>query len=175
MTEQRPENGGDPGWPDDWREDDWPDQVDQPPGNHVPFMGFGSARRGRRTLALALTAVIAGGAGSGAVYLYKHAVAGSTPPAAAASPRGPAGSAQGGRTVTGVMMLGRVLRVGRGSVTVGGGPGPAISGRVTSATRFTGSARSLAQVRIGDTVAVQIIMSGGLATVVSLQDPGSQP
>jgi hypothetical protein len=73
------------------------------------------------------------------------------------------------------MMFGRVLRVGRDFVTVGGAPGPAISGRVRSATRFTGSARSRAQVRIGDTVAVQLIVSGGVASVVSLQDPGSQP
>jgi hypothetical protein len=100
-TEQWPEDGRDPGWPDDWPEDDRPDQGDQPPGNRVPFMRVGPAMRGRRALALALTAVIAGGAGSGAVYLYKHAVAGSAPSAAAASPRSPVGSAQGGRTVTG--------------------------------------------------------------------------
>jgi hypothetical protein len=35
------------------------------------------------------------------------------------------------------------------------------------------SARSLAQVHVGDTVAVQITESNGLATVVSLQDQSS--
>jgi hypothetical protein len=38
---------------------------------------------------------------------------------------------------------------------------------------FTGLARSLAQVHIGDTVAVQVSESTGVATVVSLQDPAS--
>jgi hypothetical protein len=70
-----------------------------------------------------------------------------------------------------MLILGPVLGVSRGRLTVSGGPAPAISALVTSATRFTGSARSLAEVRVGDSVTAQITESGGRATVVSLQDP----
>jgi hypothetical protein len=73
------------------------------------------------------------------------------------------------------MALGRVLAVRHDSVTVGGGPGRAISASATSATQFTGRVRSLAQVRVGDTVALQITVSGGVTTLVRLQDPASQP
>jgi len=150
-------DGADPDWPDDWR------------GNSRRLVvAAGSRSRGRSGLALALTAAVALGAGAGAVYLYKSEVAGPAP--AASSPSPDVGGAE-----ESVMTLGRVLAVGRDSVTVGGGPGQAISARVTSATKFTGTVRSLAQVRVGDTVAAEITVSGGVATLVRLQDPASQP
>lgn len=72
-----------------------------------------------------------------------------------------------------MLLLGPVRAVGRDTITVGGEPAPEVSAQIASATRFTGSARSLAQVHVGDTVAVQITESNGVATVVSLQDPAT--
>jgi hypothetical protein len=149
----------------DRTEQDWPD--DQPDGWGFPAVATGSPPRNRRGLALGLTFAIALGAGAGAVYLYKSEFAGSA--AVAASPTPASAGAQ-----ESVMTLGRVLAVGHDSVTLGGGPGQAISARVTRATQFTGTAGSLAQVRVGDTVAAQISVSGGVATLVRLQDPASQ-
>lgn len=159
-------------WPDDGTEPDWPD--DWPDRSGVPPAGAGSGTRGVRGLALGLTFVVALGAGAGAVYLYKNELAGSASAATSPSPRitiGPAGAG----SVESVMALGRVLAVRHDSVTVGGGPGGAIGASATSATQFTGRVRSLAQVRVGDTVAAQITVSGGVATLVRLQDPASQP
>ena len=156
-----------PDWPDDW------------PGPARPVPA--SSRPGRRLAALTLTALIALGAGAGAVYLFQNGLAGPTP-AASESPGGAAGPGQGstagpvpggGGAVRAMMLLGPVRAVGRGSVTVGGGPIPEIRAQVTSATQFTGSARSIAQVDVGDTVAVQITESNSAATVVSLQDPAT--
>ena len=161
-SELWPDGGPDPDWPDpDWP-DDWRDS-----GQLLAVVAR-SGRHGPRGLALALTAAVALGAGAGAVYLYKSEVAA---PASAASPP----SLRAGGAEESVMMLGRVLAVGHSSVIVGGGPGQAISARVTSATKFAGTVRSLAQVRVGDTVTAQITVSGGVATLVRLQDPASQP
>ena len=80
---------------------------------------------------------------------------------------------RGGATAQSMLLVGPVRAIGRGFVTVGGGPIPQIRAQVTSATQFTGSARSIAQVDVGDTVAVQITESNGAATVVSLQDPAT--
>lgn len=164
-------------WPDDradqdWPEPDWPD--DWPDRSGVPPAGAGSGTRGVRGLALGLTFVVALGAGAGAVYLYKNELAGSASAATSSSPRTTIGPAGAG-SVESVMALGRVLAVRHDSVTVGGGPGRAISASATSATQFTGRVRSLAQVRVGDTVALQITVSGGVTTLVRLQDPASQP
>jgi len=177
-SELWPDDGADPDWPDDWRESGrLADVARRPRGYGVPAVGVGSGRHGPRGLALALTAAVALGAGAGAVYLYKSAVA---RPASAASSPSPGtvisgGPGTGGSAEESMMMLGRVLSVGHDSVTVGGGPGQAISARTTSATKFTGTVRSLAQVRVGDTVTVEITVSGGVATLVRLQDPASQP
>lgn len=177
-----PDDGPDPDWPDDWPGSGRPDGRHWPQGYGVPPAGAGSGRRGPRGVALGLTAAVALGAGAGAVYLYKSELAGSAAAAVSQSPRTAIGSGpatppapSGAGTVTRVLMLGRVLAVRNDSVTLGGGPAPAISARVTSATRFTGTVRSLAQVRVGDTVTAQINVSGGTATLVRLQDPASQP
>jgi hypothetical protein len=162
-SELWPDDGTDPDWPDP----DWPD--DRRERGRLPAVVAGSGRHGPRGLALALTAAVALGAGAGAVYLYKSAVAAPAPASAASSP-----SPGGSGAEESVMMLGRVLAVANDSVTVGG-PGQAISARATSATKFTGKVRSLAQVRVGDTVSAEITVSGGAATLVRLQDPASQP
>ena len=164
-------------WPADEPDPDWPeagqpDEAHWPAESRVPPLKAGTTpartATGPRVLALALVAIVGIGAGAGAVYLYRNAAAGSTP-AAAASP-----SPNAGGVVTTVVVLGPVLKVGRDSLTVGG-PGTAVSAAVTSATRFTGAARSLAQVRAGDVVSVQITESGGRARVDTLQDPARQP
>jgi hypothetical protein len=169
-----PDDGRHPGWPDDWPEPGRPDGAHRPHGYGVPPMGIGSGKRGRRGLALGLTFVIALGAGAGAVYLYKSDLAGSAPAAASPGPRTTMGGPAGAGSVESVMVQGQVLAVGHGSVTVGGGPGQSISARVTSATEFTGTVRSLAQVRVGDTVTAQITVSDGVARLIKLQDPASQ-
>ena len=183
-----PDDGPDPDWPDDWPQSGGPDVAHRPQGNGVPSVGAGSGTRHPRGVALGLTCAVALVAGAGAVYLYKSALAGSAPAASSPSSRATIGSGpatgggaatlpgpSGGATVTTLMMLGRVLAVGHDSVTVGGGPRQAIKARTTSATQFTGTARSLAQVRVGDTVTAQIVLSGRVARLVSLQDPASQP
>jgi hypothetical protein len=169
-SELWPDDGPDPDWPESGR----PDVVHRPDGSGVPLVGVGSRTRGRRGFALGLTFVIALGAGAGAVYLYKSEVGRSATAAASPGPAAPQGGVGAG-SVESVTMLGRVLAVGHGSVTVGGGPGQSISARVTSATQFTGRVRSLAQVRVGDTVMAQITVSDGVARLVRLQDPASQP
>ena len=178
-SESWPDDGADPDWPDpDWP-DDWPESGQRSP------VGVGSGRRVRSGIALGLTAAVALGAGAGAVYLYKSEPAGSASAATSQRPGSAVGGRQapgggpgalpgsGGATVTGVMTLGRVLAVGHDSITLGG-PGRQISARATSATQFTGTARSLAQVRVGDIVAAEITVSGSVATLVRLQDPASQ-
>jgi hypothetical protein len=168
-----PDDGSDPDWPDDWPERGRPDTAHRPDGSGVPPVDVGTGTRGVRGLALALTFVIALGAGAGAVYLYKSDPAGSATAATSPSPAAPRGGTGAG-SVESVMLLGRVLAVGQDSVTLGGGPGQAISAKVTSATQFTGTVRSLAQVRVGDTVTAQIAVQDGVARLIRLQDPASQ-
>jgi hypothetical protein len=179
-SELWPDDGLDPDWPDDWPERGRPDEAHRPHGYGVPPMDVGSRPRRRRGLALGLTFVIALGAGGGAVYLYKSDLAGSesaaTSPSARATigtPLAPGGPAGAGAAES-ATVLGRVLAVAHDTVTVGGGPGQAISARATSATQFTGRVRSLAQVRVGDTVAAQITVADGVARLITLQDPASQ-
>jgi hypothetical protein len=185
-SELWPDDGADPDWPDDWPESGRPDVAHRPQGHGVPAEGVGLGRRVRSGIALGLTAAVALGAGAGAVYLYKSESAGSASAATSPSPGAAIGGRQapgggpgnlpgsGGATKAGVMTLGQVLAVGHDSITLGG-PGQQMSARTTSATQFTGTARSLAQVRVGDIVAAEITVSGGVATLVRLQDPASQP
>jgi hypothetical protein len=174
-SELWPDDSPDPDWPDDWPERSRPDVPHWPRESGVPRVDVGSGRRGARGVALALTFAIALGAGAGAVYLYKSDLAGSAPAATSPSPGTTIAGPAGAGAAESVMVVGRVLAVGHDSVTVGGGPGQAISARVTSATQFTGTVRSLAQVRVGDTVTAQITVSDGVTRLVNLQDPASQP
>ena len=175
-SELWPDDGPDPDWPDDWPDRGRPGVPHRPYGSGVPPVDAGPGTRGIRGLALSITCAIALGAGAGAVYLDKSDLAGSAPAATSPSPVTTIGGGPGGAgAAESVTALGRVLAVGHDSVTVGGGPASAISARVTSATHFTGTVRSLAQVRVGDTVMAQITLSDGAALLVSLQDPASQP
>jgi len=150
--------------PADDREPDWP----VPPGPEP-----GARRRVPRIAALTLTALVALGAGAGAVYEYQNGLAPSAPAASGNQGSTARPGVRGGATAQSMLLVGPVRAIGRGFVTVRGGPIPEIRAQVTSATQFTGSARSIAQVDVGDTVAVQITESNGAATVVSLQDPAT--
>ncbi len=183
-------------WPGDNDDQDagWPGEAGQlggdgrgvPAGHPVPFpwsappvpySAPGARERRRRAIALTVTAAVAVGFGAGAVLVYRTAQAGS--PSAAASQNGgltpgQSGAPAGPRSVTEMQVLGRVTSVSNGSITIGGGPVQAVRATVTSATRFTGTVRTLAAVRVGNVVEAQIIVTNGTARLVRLQDPPSK-
>ena len=127
-------------------------------------------------LALTITAVVAIGLGAGAVLVYRNAQTASTPLAAASHGTGqapgqgggPAGAVPAGPgSATEMELVGQVIAVGKGSITVGGGPMQSVRAAVTRATKFTGTARTLAAVQVGDTVQVEITtIVNGTAKVV---------
>jgi hypothetical protein len=152
-----------------------PYRWDVPP----PPAFAGGARWPRRSiLTLALTAVLAVGLGAGGVALYRDARAGSGPAAPASQgdglQPGQGGGPAGQGTVTELGLIGKVTAVGPGTITFGAGPMESVKAAVTSATKFTGSVRTLSGVRVGDTVAAQITIVNGVARVASLQDPASE-
>lgn len=157
-----------------------------------PHAYAASAReRRRRLLALSATAVVAFGLGAGAVLVYRNVHAGATPPAAASAGSGHAPGQGGGPAgqngglagpggsqgiATEMELIAKVTAVGPGTITFAGGPmQQPVRAAVTSSTRFTGSVRSLASVRAGDVVAARIQIADGVARVLILQDPASQP
>jgi hypothetical protein len=188
-------------WPDDEQDADGPDaggrpapvRAAVPADGHVPWKwpvpppapaAPEVRERKRRILTLAVTGILAAGLGAGTVLVYRSTHGGAAL-AAAASPGtgqapgqggGPAGSGGGqAGPLTQLQVLARVTAVRSGTITFGGGPGRSVTASVTSATRFTGSVRTLAAVRVGDTVAAQIVIENGVARVVTLADPASQP
>ena len=184
-------------WPDDSDDQDsgWPDEAQQlsgeglrPAPGHpvpiswpvppVPFPVPGARERTRRLIALTATAVAAVGLGAAAVLVYRSAQVDSTPLAAASHhagltpggggvPTGPGSEAE-------MEVLGRVTATGDRSITIGGDPGQSVRAAVTSSTRFTGTVRRLAAVRVGNVVEAQIAVTNGKAKLVSLQDPASE-
>ncbi len=152
-----------------------PFQWEVPPAPAYPPDAGG---RARRIVTLGITAAVAVGLGAGAVVVYRHAQAGSTPAAAAsqnagAPQPGRSGGPAGPGTVQEMDIEAAVTAVGPDTVTIGGGPVQSVKAEVTSATRFTGSVRSLSGVKVGDDVAAVIIIENGIAKVVTLQDPAS--
>jgi hypothetical protein len=186
-------------WPDDDEEDEdqpghaaWPGHPDGigaelPPEPLVPFQWavppapaypHDAGGRARRVVALAVTAAVAIGLGAGAVLAYRHAQAGSAPGVAASQSAGApqpgrSGGPAGQGTVQEVQIEAAVTAVGADTITIGGGPVQSVKAEVTSATRFTGSVRSLSGVRVGDDVAAVIVVENGVAKLVTLQDPAS--
>jgi hypothetical protein len=189
-------------WPDDEHDDGESEEDGRTapvpaavrPDGHVPWQWPplpvavvpAAAGRRRRVLALAITAAVAVGAGAGAVLAYRS-MQGGAGPAAALSPGtgqppgtgprpgqggGPAGPGGGQRAELAVVAT--VSAVRSGTITLSAGPMGSVTASVTRATRFTGSVRMLAAVRVGDTVAAQIVIENGVAKVVTLQDPGSE-
>jgi hypothetical protein len=151
-----------------------PRQQGVPPAPaYAPSVG---ARR-RTVLALAGTAALACGLGAGAMLAYRQAQSDAAPAASVSQGTGSPGTTSPGTgqgSVTELAMVGRVIAVGSGTVTIGGGPMQPVTAAVTSATRFTGAVRTLAGVRAGNTVAAQITIVNGVARLVSLQDPASE-
>jgi hypothetical protein len=152
-----------------------PFQWAVPPAPTYPHDAGG---RGRRIVTLAITAAVAVGLGAGAVLVYRHAEAGSTPTAAAsqsagAPQPGQSGGPAGQGTVQEMEIQATVTAVGSDTITIGGGPVQSVRAEVTSATRFTGSVRSLSGVKVGNDVAAVIIVENGVAKVATLQDPAS--
>ena len=167
----------------------WPDQDDRAAGPHGPGGGYDqraagpvpfrwpalpepdprqlAAGRRRRLIGITLTAVVAAGLGGGAAVVYRDAR-----PAAANAAAAPSQRAEPG-TTAGLELAGQVTAVGGRSITIAAGPAPPVRAAVTAATRFTGSVRTLAAVRIGDAVVARISVVNGAAAVVSLQDPAS--
>jgi hypothetical protein len=144
----------------------------------MPFPAQRARERRRSVIALTATAVAAAGLGAGAVLVYRNAQADSTPsgpssqnasliPGHGVAPAGPGSAAE-------MEVLGKVIAVGNGSITIGGGPVQSVRAAVTSATRFTGTVRTLAAVRVGNVVQAQITVTNGTARLVSLQDPASE-
>jgi hypothetical protein len=180
-------------WPDDDQDDGWPDEAGTAGqihsgatlDDHVPVRpwvppapAYARPARGRirSVLALAGTAVLACGLGAAAVLAYRAAEPG---PTAAAAPSqgaelepGQSGGPAGQAPVELMTLLGRVTAVRSGTLTIAAGPQP-VTAAVVSATRFTGTVRTLAGVRVGDIVAAQIAIVDGTARIVSLQDPAS--
>ena len=117
-----------------------------------------------KLLRLALTAVVAAALGSGGELGYLNADSGAAPPASAWRGLG-----------AGIDVVGLVTAVGSRSITIGSGPVHSVRAIVTRATRFTGTVHALSSVRVGDTVQVQIAVTGATARVVSLQDPATVP
>ncbi len=136
-----------------------------------------SGRR-RRFVTPVITAVVAVALGAGAVLVYRHAQAASTPTAAAsqntgAPQPGQSGGPAGQGTVQEVEIQAAVTAVGSDTITIGGGPVQSVTAEVTSTTRFTGPVRSLSGVKVGNDVAAVIIVKDGVAKVITLQDPAS--
>ncbi len=187
-------------WPDDDDQDAArPEQARRPGGGGAgvpptrpvplqwaspsPGPSADAAERRRRMVALTVTAVVAIGLGAGAELVYRNAQVGSTPPVATShgtgltpaqggGPAGPGSAGSGQATV--MLVVGHVTALGSNSVTIGGGQVQSVRAAVTSATRFTGTARTLTAVRVGDTVQAQIAVVNGTAKLVSLQDPANE-
>jgi hypothetical protein len=146
----------------------------------APEFARGARERRRRILALSVTAVVALGLGAGAVYAYRNAEDSTTPAASASTSPAPGHSGGSGSqgVTTEMELVGKVTALGPGTITFAAwsmfATGPSVKAAVTSATRFTGSVRTLAAVRVGDIVAAQILISGDAARVVTLQDPASE-
>jgi hypothetical protein len=72
-----------------------------------------------------------------------------------------------------LMIVGRVSAVSRGSITLAA-HGQRITAAITRSTRVTGRGRSVAAIRVGDTVSARIDQAGS-PTVLAIQDPVSIP
>ena len=176
----------DPDWPDDWPDDggnEPPERRAAPPAAYG--RDDGPARPRLRPLALAIVAVLALGAGAGVALAITRGLDHSSSPSAApstqppaAAPGGSGGGPAGGGTVPGggsveqMFVAGPVTAVSSTSITIGGGPGRAVTAAITNSTRITGKVTSIGGVKVGDHVSAQITESnGGRPTVTAIQDP----
>ena len=187
--------GGSPGGEaDDWPEDDWPEDDHEaglpwPP----PSGGSGDRPRRRRPLMLAVIAVAALVTGAGVTLAVSSELSPSSPAAAsrgqspvATGPGGSDGSGQlpggalpggalpGGTGTAQMFIAGRVQAISPTSITLGA-PGRAVTAAITRATRVSGGATSVSQIKVGDNASAQITMRHGKPVVTSIQDPARPP
>jgi hypothetical protein len=75
-----------------------------------------------------------------------------------------------------MQLIGKVTAVSSGSITLGGN-GPSVTAAITSSTKFAGPARSAADIKVGDQVAVAVVSAttSSKLTVAEIQDPASAP
>lgn len=162
-----------------------------PPPGWRPTGGH-AARRG---LLLALTAIVAAGAGFGVVTVALGDASGT--PAASATPSsatpsaGGAGPSAGGTTPSsgtqtgGAPSLppgaseqleigGSVTAVSATSITLDGG-GQSVTAAVNPSTRITGKVTGIGGIKVGDLVSALITGANGKLTADSIQDPASLP
>ena len=149
------------------------------------------ARRPRRAIALAVTALVAATAGFGVTTAVHDisagpAAASSSPPAAVpsgdaaapdsggAAPNGGAIPTPGPGQLLHLQIDGTVTAVSATSITITGGS-QQVRAAVTSSTKVTGRVTSIAGVKTGDLVAAQITDAGGKLTATAIQDPSSLP
>jgi hypothetical protein len=184
----RPDHDPRPG-PDDWPEDDWPEDDHEaglpwPP----PSGGSGDRPRRRRPLMLAVIAVAALVAGAGVTLAVSSELSPSSPAAASRSqspvatgPGGSDGSGQlpggalpGGTGTAQMFIAGRVQAISPTSITLGA-PGRAVTAAITRATRVSGRATSVSQIKVGDNASAQITVRHGKPVVTSIQDPARPP
>jgi hypothetical protein len=149
------------------------------------------ARRPRRAIAVAVTAIVAGTAG----FLVTTAVRDTSPGPAAASSSPPAAAPSGGAQEPGsggtgpnggaiptpgpgqllyLQIGGKVSAVSATSITITGGS-QQVKAAVTSSTKITGRVTSITGIKTGDFVAAQITDDGGKLTATAIQDPSSAP
>jgi hypothetical protein len=190
-------------WDDDdeWPDDLWPDDEDDAAagasvpagasgtGAAGPAGGAGSAwpappppgggGPGRRlgVAGLAVIALLAAGAGAGALIAARDltSAAPSASQPSSSSPARPGTGLPGPGSAAGEMLIGgTVAAVTATSITIGG-PGREVTAAVTSSTRFTGKITSISGVKAGDQVTAQLTQNGGTITAVTVADPGQLP
>jgi hypothetical protein len=160
-------------WPDD---EDWPDY--HPDVTKQIFLGTSphqvSKQGKRRLIRLMTTAVVAIAAGIGGALAVKDISSGASTPPAAEHNSGQPNAGQRGQVpqaVSGSMVVGgKVTAVSPRSITISAGP-ESVTARVSASTRFSGKVTGIAGVRVGDLVMAQISESGGVNSLVALQDP----
>jgi hypothetical protein len=195
-----PTSPGEAKWPDDddWPDDDWPDDdgPDDPgragggrPGMMPPAPPGGRGPGGRRVSALSVAAValVALAAGVGVTLALDHGP-GQTPAASVSTPSTqpsgllptqagggfsggalPGGSGSGGQTIVDTI-AGKVTAVSSTSITIGGN-GQSVKAAVTKSTKVQGNDSSISQVKVGDMVLAQVLVSGPKYSALAIQDP----
>ncbi|MFY9933604.1 MAG: hypothetical protein WAK82_36915 [Streptosporangiaceae bacterium] len=188
----------DEAWPDEaWPDEAWPDEAWPAAGGSA---GTGSRRGHRDTPGLrgrvaAMVAVIAAAAGATAGFFLVREMSpatsapGAAPAASASAPSsgGEYGSAGqpsaadlpvlpalsgGGNGQLRLVLTGRVLAIGRTSISIGG-DGPVVFAGITRATKVSGTAHNIGGVKVGDEISAEITGTSTRLTVIAIRDPAS--
>lgn len=167
------------------------EQHQERPGGRPPRGALWAAAIAVLAAAGIVAGLLASGSSGGSPSASAGSAGTSTPGATApggspgtGSPTSPASPGQGGSQGTGsgggpatgtkVYLTGRVTAVSATSVTITD-TGPAVTAAVTRATRFSGQADSIREVRVGYHVSAEILEKSGRATVTTLRYPAAHP